>query len=68
MRDTERGPPVKVISKWKAPTTIINNTIICHFAPEIGRLDVSGLLPVILHLFLTLRSSLDTSVGECADV
>lgn len=51
-RDIEKRPPVKVISKWKAPAKIINRVIVCHFAPKIERLHVSGRLPVISHLFL----------------
>lgn len=53
VRDNEQGPPVKVISKWKAPSKIINRIIVCHFAPKIGRLHVSRPLPVISYLFLT---------------
>ncbi len=53
VRDNEQGPPVKVIAKWKAPSEIINRIIVCHFAPKIGRLHVSGPLPVISYLFST---------------
>lgn len=34
VRDNKQGPPVKVISKWKAPSKIINRIIVCHFAPK----------------------------------
>lgn len=42
---------MKVISKWKAPSEIINRIIVCHFAPKIGRRRVSGPLPVISLVF-----------------
>lgn len=45
------GPPVKVISKWKAPSEMINRIAVCHFAPKIGRRCVSGPLPVIWLVF-----------------